>query len=119
MRAFSDLARKVCLITGSSRGIGAAVAAGLGAAEMRVAVHYRTGRAEAEQVRAEILAADSEAIVLHGDIAEAGSVEQLIGQTVAAFGRIDVLISNAADLIERRSVARCARDADAGPDNTC
>jgi len=104
MRAFSDLARKVCLITGSSRGIGAAVAAGLGAAGMRVAVHYRTGRAEAEQVRAEILAGGSDAILLHGDIAEPGSVERLIGQTVAAFDRIDVLINNAADLIERCSV---------------
>ncbi|WP_019013107.1 SDR family oxidoreductase [Elioraea tepidiphila] len=46
----SDLAGKACLVTGSSRGIGAAVARGLGASGARVAVHYRTGEAEARAV---------------------------------------------------------------------
>lgn len=100
-----DLAGKACLITGSSRGIGAAVARGAGRAGMRVAVHYHSARDEAEQVAADIRAAGAEAIVLKGDIAEPGLVESLIGQTADAFGRIDVLINNAADLIERRSVA--------------
>jgi 3-oxoacyl-[acyl-carrier protein] reductase len=101
----ADLAGKACLITGSSRGIGAAVARGFGAAGMRVAIHYRSGKDEAEQVKADIIAAGGEAVLLHGDIAEPGLVEALIGQTVAAFGRLDVLINNAADLIERRPVA--------------
>jgi 3-oxoacyl-[acyl-carrier protein] reductase len=101
----ADLAGKACLITGSSRGIGAAVARGFGAAGMRVAIHYRSGKDEAEQVKADIIAAGGEAVLLHGDIAEPGLVEALIGQTVATFGRLDVLINNAADLIERRPVA--------------
>jgi 3-oxoacyl-[acyl-carrier protein] reductase len=101
----SDLRGKVCLITGSSRGIGAAAACGLAAAGMRVAVHYRSGKAEAERVMAEIAAAGGEAILLHGDVAEPGVVEGLIDGTVAGFGRIDVLINNAADLIARAPVA--------------
>jgi 3-oxoacyl-[acyl-carrier protein] reductase len=101
----SDLAGKACLITGSSRGIGAATALGLGQTGMRIAVHARTGLEEAEQVRAEIIAAGGEAVVLQGDVAEPGTVERLIDETVAAFGRIDVLINNAGDLIERRPLA--------------
>lgn len=101
----ADLRGKACVVTGSSRGIGAAVARGLGGCGVRVAVHYRGARDEAEQVRADILAAGGEATVLQGDITEPDMAERLIEQTVAAFGRIDLLINNAADLIERRSVA--------------
>ena len=101
----TDLKGKACLVTGSSRGIGAAVARGYGACGMRVAVHYRGARTEAEQVSADIAAAGGEAVVLHGDIAEPGTVERLIGEAVAAFGRLDILVNNAADLLERRPVA--------------
>ncbi len=51
---FSELQRKSCLVTGASRGIGAAVARGLGACGARVAVHYRTGQREAETIAGEI-----------------------------------------------------------------
>lgn len=102
---FDDLKGKACLVTGSSRGIGAAVARGFGGCGMRVAVHYRSGQAEAEQVRAAIAAAGGEAVVLQGDVSEPGVVDRLIEQTVAAFGRMDILVNNAADLLERRPVA--------------
>jgi 3-oxoacyl-[acyl-carrier protein] reductase len=72
---------------------------------MRVAVHYLGASDEAAQVRADIEAAGGEAIVLQGDVSVPGLVESLIEQTVAAFGRIDVLVNNAADLLERRPVA--------------
>ncbi len=101
----ADLRGKVSLVTGSSRGIGAAVARGMAAAGMRVAVHYRSGKEEGEQVKAEIIAAGGEAVLLHGDVAEPGVVERLIAETVTAFGRIDVLVNNAADLIARCPVA--------------
>jgi 3-oxoacyl-[acyl-carrier protein] reductase len=99
------VAGKVCLITGSSRGIGAATAKGLAAAGMRVAVHYRTGEAEAEQVVADICGAGGTALLLSGDVAEPGTPARLIAETVAGFGRLDVLINNAGDLIERKPVA--------------
>ena len=74
----ADLRGKAALVTGSSRGIGAAVARGFGQAGMRVAVHYRGARDEAEQVKADIERAGGEAFVLQGDIAEKGMVERLI-----------------------------------------
>jgi len=101
----NDLAGKVALVTGSSRGIGAAVALGLGEAGAKVAVHYRTGRAEAEEVRRKVDASVGDAVLLEGDIAVPGTVDRLVAETVAAFGRLDILINNAADLIERRPVA--------------
>lgn len=101
----TDLRGKTCLVTGSSRGIGAAVARGFGGCGMCVAVHYRRAKDEAAQVRADIVAAGGEAIVLQGDVSEPGVVERLIEQTVDAFGHIDVLVNNAADLLERRPVA--------------
>ena len=100
-----DLPGKVVLVTGSSRGIGAETAKGLGSAGMKVAVHYRSGKAEGEAVRDAIIAAGGEAVLLQGDVAETGVVERLIAETVQHFGRIDVLINNAGDLIERRPVA--------------
>ncbi|MDE2333784.1 MAG: SDR family oxidoreductase [Rhodospirillales bacterium] len=100
-----DLKGRVCLVTGASRGIGAAVARGLGAAGMHVGVHYRTGEAQARQVVADIEAAGGRAFALQGDIAAAGTTERLLEQTVAQFGRLDVLINNAGDLIARHPVA--------------
>jgi 3-oxoacyl-[acyl-carrier protein] reductase len=100
-----DLRGKAILVTGSSRGIGAAVARGLGAEGAKIAVHYRSAEAEAAQVKEDIVACGGEAIVLNGDISEQGVVERLIKETTQSFGRIDVLINNAGDLIERRPAA--------------
>ncbi len=101
----ADLVGKVVLITGSSRGIGAETAKGLAACGMKVAVHYRSGKAEAQAVHDAIKAASGTAIILAGDVAKPGVVESLIEQTVQGFGRLDVLINNAGDLLERRPVA--------------
>ena len=73
-----DVVGKVCLITGASRGIGAAVARGLAAAGMRIGVHYRSGIAEAKAVAADIVAAGGEVILLYGNIAEPGTMERLV-----------------------------------------
>ena len=100
-----DLGGKACLVTGASRGIGAAVARGLGACGARVAVHYRSGRAEAEQVAADVKRVGGEALLMEGDIAERGTVARLVAETVTGFGRLDILINNAGDQISRVNIA--------------
>jgi 3-oxoacyl-[acyl-carrier protein] reductase len=100
-----DFAGKVCLVTGASRGIGASVARGLGRHGASVAVHYRSGRAEAEQVAADIGKSGGKALLLHGDIALPETVDRLVAETVAGFGRLDILINNAGDQISRVNIA--------------
>ena len=102
---FSELKGKVCLVTGASRGIGAAVARGLGACGARVAVHYRSGKAEAEAVAADIERAGGAAITVEADIAEDDALDRLVAGTVDAFGRLDILIHNAGDQISRVDIA--------------
>jgi 3-oxoacyl-[acyl-carrier protein] reductase len=103
--SFDEISGKVCLVTGASRGIGAAVARGLGACNARVAVHYRNGRIEATQVAADIDRSGGTALLVQGDIAEAGTVDRLVAETVSKFGRLDILINNAADQISRVDIA--------------
>ena len=100
-----ELTGKVCLVTGASRGIGAAVARGLGACGANVVVHYRSGRAEAEQVAADIERSGGKALLIAGDIAEPETVDRLVAETVARFGRLDILINNAGDQIARVNIA--------------
>jgi len=98
---FDDLKDKACLVTGASRGIGAAVARGLGGCGARVAVHYRSGRREAEAVAADIAAAGGKAVLVEGDLAQRGVAERIVADAVRAFGRLDILINNAGDQITR------------------
>ncbi len=97
-----DLQGKVALVTGSSTGIGAAVARGFGAQGMLVAVHCNASRKEAEEVAADVEKAGGRAIVLQGDVREVAVCQRLVAGTVAAFGRIDVLVNNAGLVVERK-----------------
>jgi 3-oxoacyl-[acyl-carrier protein] reductase len=103
--SLNEIAGRACLVTGASRGIGAAVARGLGARGANVMVHYRSGQAEAQAVAAHIEAHGGSARIVQGDIAEPGAADRLIQETVAAFGRLDVLINNAGDQISRVGLA--------------
>ena len=100
-----EIIGKVCLVTGASRGIGAAVARGMGANGAKVAVHYRSGRTEAERVAADVEQSGGTAMLIQGDIAEPGTVERLVAETVSRFGRMDILINNAGDQISRVNIA--------------
>jgi 3-oxoacyl-[acyl-carrier protein] reductase len=96
-----DLRGKAVLVTGASTGIGAAVAQGFGRQGARVAVHYRQSRDAAEAVAAAIRAAGGEALTLQGDVTERSALERVIAATVEGFGRLDVLVNNAGDVVKR------------------
>ncbi len=90
-----DLANKVALVTGASRGIGRAVALGLAQSGARVVVNYRGQQAAADEVVAAIEGAGGAAAAVQADVAQAADVEQLLKTTLDTYGRIDILVNNA------------------------
>lgn len=100
-----DLAGRVALVTGGATGIGGAISQAFGRARMKVAVHYLAGEAEARQLAAAIKDSGGEVLLLQRDITEAGAAETLVSETVARFGRLDVLVNNAGGLVARRVLA--------------
>jgi len=91
----SKLAGKIALVTGASKGIGAAIAKHLAAAGASVVVNYASSKAGAEKVVAAITAAGGQAIALQGDLAQPADISHLLAETRRAFGRLDILVNNA------------------------
>ena len=90
-----QLEGKVAIVTGSSRGIGRAIALNLAKAGAKVVVNYTRSGEAAEVVVGEIIAAGSEAIAVQGDVSKEDDVDNLIKTTKDKFGQIDVLVNNA------------------------
>lgn len=86
---------KVVLITGASGGLGAGMAKAFGREGAKVAIHYHTRAAGAEQVLETIQAAGGEAAIFHADLRVESEINALVEAVVAQFGRIDCLINNA------------------------
>ena len=91
----SDLKGKVALVTGASKGIGAATAKALAEAGAAVVVNYASSREGAERVVAAIKAGGGKAIAVKGDVAKSAEVQNLFDKAKAEFGKIDVLVNNA------------------------
>lgn len=95
MSTQTKLANQVALVTGASKGIGAAIAKHLAQAGAAVAVNYASSRAGADKVVAEITQAGGRAIAVQGDVSKPEDITRLVAETVAAYGKIDILVNNA------------------------
>src|ERR1700688_2091570 len=91
----SSLQGKVALVTGASKGIGAAIARELAGRGAAVAVNYSGSRPAAEKVVAEIKAAGGKAIAVQANLADPDSIGPLVAKTARELGPIDVLVNNA------------------------
>ena len=90
-----SLAGKVAIVTGSSRGIGRAVALKLADRGVSVVINYAGSQAAAAAVVDTVTSAGGKAIALQADVSLAADVERLVARTIESFGRIDILVNNA------------------------
>jgi 3-oxoacyl-[acyl-carrier protein] reductase len=92
----NELSGKVAIVTGAGRNIGRAIALALAEAGASIVVNARANRAEAEAVAREIEALGVKALVHIGDVADPAAVQTMADAAVKQFGRIDILVNNAA-----------------------
>jgi len=97
----STLKEKVILVTGSSRGIGAAIAQKLATAGAKVIVNYAGGKDAADEVVSEIIKLGGDAIALQADVSKSDDVKKLFDAAIGHYGKIDVLVNNAGIMITK------------------
>ncbi len=98
----------ICLITGSSRGLGKAIALAFGREGHRVVIHYKERAAEAEETASLI----RKSMVMRADVRDSGEVNALVGKVMKKWGGIDVLINNAGITKEALLIRATERDFD-------
>lgn len=91
----SKLKDKVAVVTGASKGIGAAIARRLAADGAQVVVNYASSREAAEKVVSDIAKAGGKAVAIGGSVANEADIDNLFAQTKKVFGKVDVLVNNA------------------------
>ena len=96
-----QLKDKVAIVTGSSRGIGKAVAERFAREGARIVVNYVRNKKAADAVAAGIRKAGGEAIAVKADVSKRADAERLIKSAIKAFGRLDIVVSNAGIVIDR------------------
>src|SRR5436190_20001459 len=89
------LAGKVAVVTGASKGIGAAIAKDLAAAGAAVVVNYSSSKEGAERVVKEITGKDGKAVAVQANMTKKAEIERLFSDALKAFGRLDILVNNA------------------------
>jgi 3-oxoacyl-[acyl-carrier protein] reductase len=90
----SNLTGKVAIVTGASKGIGAAIAKTLAARGAALVVNYASSKAGAEAVVKSIIAADGKAIAVQGDVSKVAEAKAVVDAAIAAYGRLDILVNN-------------------------
>lgn len=89
------LTGKVAVVTGASKGIGAAIAERLGKEGASVVVNYASDKAGAEKVAKQIEASGGKALVVKADVSKKDDISKLFGETTLRFGKVDILVNNA------------------------
>lgn len=95
MSTNQKLAGKVAVVTGASKGIGAAIAKQLAAEGASVVVNYATSKTGADKVVSEITGAGGKAVAVQGDVSKKAEIDRLFAETKKSFGRLDILVNNA------------------------
>jgi 3-oxoacyl-[acyl-carrier protein] reductase len=90
----SKLTGKVAVVTGASKGIGAAIAKSLAAEGASVVVNYASSKTGADAVVSAITAAGGKAVAVGGDVSKAAEAQGLIDAAISRFGRLDILVNN-------------------------
>ncbi|HEY0660076.1 MAG TPA: glucose 1-dehydrogenase [Lysobacter sp.] len=90
----SKLAGKVAIVTGASKGIGAAIATALAAEGASVVVNYASSQAGADAVVARINAAGGQAVAVRGDVSKQADAQAIVDAAIKQFGRLDILVNN-------------------------
>jgi 3-oxoacyl-[acyl-carrier protein] reductase len=91
----SKLSGKVAIVTGASKGIGAAIAKSLAAEGASVVVNYASSKEGADKVVEAIKAAGGKAVAVNGDVSKAADAKAVVDAAIKSFGRLDVLVNNA------------------------
>ena len=92
---YSDLKDQVAVITGSSRGIGRAIAERLAQEQMKVIINYHSNQQEAQEVVEQIEQHGGQAVAVQGDVSQEADVQNLLHTALQTFGKLDIWINNA------------------------